>query len=131
MGSSSHHTLSVPLLKGTREEKMSEKGSWVEIKTGRLLTNHHCGQNRLSIGEVSVICCLLLTEYSSEKLKNIYIPPIYPLWSPHPKKSRETENGSISKFIMLNLCHSSMVTPCSCSTWGPSTGCHPSHADPT
>jgi len=46
-----HQSRSIcPPLQLDRGEKM--KGSWVEIRTGGLLTNYHQGQTRLTLGKL-------------------------------------------------------------------------------
>jgi len=38
--------------KGRKEEKWERESLWVKIKTGRLLTNYCCRQNRLELGKL-------------------------------------------------------------------------------
>jgi len=44
--------LSLPLLSSTEGRKNAMKGSWVEIRTGRSLSNYRHGQNTLSLGKL-------------------------------------------------------------------------------
>lgn len=57
-----HCKHSLPPHKGRGEENTMKEGSWVEIRTGRLLTNYHHRQDSFSIGRLIVTYCLLQTD---------------------------------------------------------------------
>lgn len=63
-----HHTaiLSVPLLKRAKGEEAMKKGLWVEIGTGTSLSNYWHRQSGLSVREINVVYCLLITDKSRE-----------------------------------------------------------------
>lgn len=58
-----------PSLVGQGEKigKNRNESSWVEIRTGRLLTSYYCGLNRLDVGKINFYLLLIKIETGSEK----------------------------------------------------------------
>jgi len=62
----SKDTLSLHLLSWMGRENIL-KGSWIEIRTGRSLTNYCHGQNGLDLEKINLNLLLIKTVYSYEK----------------------------------------------------------------
>lgn len=126
---------------------MRWKGSWVETRTLRSLTNYQQEQNRLDLGKINFIYSQLKTELDGEKqrekLKCLpFISPFFlehsrfnftssvptPL-SPASNNSNSTWGRGVeswSQSMTAPLCPSFLYTLLPCPSMGPPIACSPS-----